>query len=177
MKSHSQIRTLLATYHDLEASDRAVVERHILACASCAARLDAYQRMDRHLATLEDDFRPRRAASQMRAAAAAVIARETGAQRARTTLAVLVPIGLLLFLLIGALLIMQMSHSPDGRLAETPSTTPTPTTLVMLNTPTDTGFNVAAARVTQVPRPRAQEAPPPSFTVGIITPAAARPVK
>ena len=177
MKSHSQIRTLLATYRDLDASDRAVVERHILRCASCAARSDAYQRMDRDLATLEDEFRPRRTASQMRAAAAAVTARETGAQHACPTLAVLVPIGLLLFLLIGALLVMQMSHSPDAQLAETPSTTPTPTTLVMLNTPDDTAFHVAAARVTQAPRPRVQEAPAPPLTVGIITPAAARPVK
>jgi hypothetical protein len=115
----------------------------------------------------------------MRAAAAVVAgaARETGAKHDRTTLAVLVPIGLL-FLLIGALLIMQLSHSPDGnKLAETPSTTPTPTTLVMLNTPVDTAFQVAAARVTQAPRPRVQEAPAPPSTVDIITPEAARSVK
>jgi predicted anti-sigma-YlaC factor YlaD len=174
VKSHSRIRTLLATYRDLDAIDRADVDGHIRECASCAARLGAYQRMDHDLAGLEDP-RPRRMARQVRADVLNGAARQVGVGPVRPALSALLPVGLLLLLIIGMLLVMQMSRTPGGQVAETPSTTPTPTTLVMLSTPANVAVHATAALTARAPHPWEQRAPAPSLTVSAyITPVAAR---
>ena len=54
MKNHAQFAQALATYRDLSESDRREVDRHIQGCSTCAARLAAYQTMDRDMARLVD---------------------------------------------------------------------------------------------------------------------------
>jgi hypothetical protein len=53
-KDHAQVAHLLASYHDLNQAERCEVDRHLQECATCAARLAAYRRMDWDLARLAD---------------------------------------------------------------------------------------------------------------------------
>jgi nucleoid-associated protein YgaU len=54
MKSHSEIKELLALYRDLDAASRREVDQHVQECAACAEQLAAYQTMDWELAKLTD---------------------------------------------------------------------------------------------------------------------------
>ncbi len=52
MKTHIQIAEALAIYRELDEVDRFEVDQHVAACESCAARLAAFQSIDRKLARL-----------------------------------------------------------------------------------------------------------------------------
>lgn len=52
MMRHRKIEELLAVYRSLDAGQRQVVDAHIQTCPSCAARLAAYEDMDRALFAL-----------------------------------------------------------------------------------------------------------------------------
>lgn len=52
--THAYLQELLTRYRDLDAIEKRAVDQHVLECAHCAARLQAYRRMDWDLARLPD---------------------------------------------------------------------------------------------------------------------------
>lgn len=134
MRSHGEIKKLMAVYHTLDAAELRSVDEHVRTCAACAVRRAAYAEMDAHLAGLSD---PKPSTKLSNAFNAILLGdRSIGRPRAiepdgRTYRRVLLPAGLLLFLLFAVWFIMRLSAPVHQGIAETPSVTPTMTPVAM----------------------------------------------
>ena len=139
MKRHGEVVGLLAVYRNLDPASRALVDQHVLECPACAARQTAYAQMDQALAGLVD---PRPGAALPRSLNGILHGRSSRwvparpvPQQARVAPKVLVAAAVLALIVVSFWIVLRVLPPTGPVLAETPSVTPTSTSLAAVLTP------------------------------------------
>jgi len=135
MKRHGEVVGLLAVYRSLDPVGRALVDQHVRECPECAARQSAYVQMDQVLIGLVN---PRPSSALPGSLDAILHSRRSTpvfAWQARLTPRVLVAAAVLALIVISFWIVLRVLPPAGPVLAQTPSVTPTSTSLASALTP------------------------------------------